>query len=117
MSIGTTLLIGLIVFFFTIYPPDLIVWINLFAMGGLECAFFCPILFGLYWKRANASACILSAVCGVAAFILMTTLGVSVFGTSPIVPSITISVVTFIIGAYMGKPVDQRTLDLFFLES
>lgn len=117
MSIGTTLLIGLIVFFFTIYPPDLIVWINLFAMGGLECAFFCPILFGLYWKRANASACILSAVCGVAAFILMTTLGVSVFGTSPIVPSITISVVTFIIGAYIGKPVDQRTLDLFFLES
>ncbi len=114
MSIGTTFLIGVIVFIFTIYPPDLIVWINLFAMGGLECAFFCPILFGLYWKRANGTACILSAVCGVAAFILMNTYGVSILGTSPIVPSILISVAAFVIGAYVGKPTEQKTLDLFF---
>ena len=114
MSIGTTFLIGVVVFFFTIYPPDLIVWINLFAMGGLECAFFCPILFGLYWKRANGTACVLSAVCGVASFILMSTYGISILGTAPIVPSIAISVAAFMAGAYAGKPVDQKTLDLFF---
>ncbi len=114
MSVGATALIGLIVFFFTIYPPDLIVWINLFAMGGLECAFFCPILFGLYWKRANGTACVLSAVSGVAAFIVMTSRGVTVLGASPIVPSIIIAVAAFIIGGYIGKPTDQKTLDLFF---
>lgn len=114
MSIGTTLLIGVIVFVFTIYPPDLIVWINLFAMGGLECAFFCPILFGLYWKRANSLACILSAVCSIAAFIIMTSLGTTFFGTSPIVPSILIAVATFVFGSYVGKPTDKETLELFF---
>lgn len=114
MSIGTTFLIGVIVFVFTIYPPDLIVWINLFAMGGLECAFFCPILFGLYWKKANALACVLSAVCGVASFIIMSSMGIVVLGTTPIVPSILISVAAFIVGGYAGKPVDDGTLKLFF---
>lgn len=116
MSIGTTLLIGAIVIFFTIYPPDLIVWINLFAMGGLECAFFCPILFGLYWKRANSTACILSAVCGTAAFILLSSFNVTILGTTAIVPSILVSVVTFIAGGYIGKPAPKETLDLFFSE-
>lgn len=114
MSLAATFIVGMIVFIFTIYPPDLIVWINLFAMGGLECAFFCPIIFGLYWKKANATACIVSAVCGVASFILMTTYGVSILGTSPIVPSILVSVATFVIGAYVGKSTDQKTLDTFF---
>ena len=116
MSIGTTFLIGAVVFLFTIYPPDLIVWINLFAMGGLECAFFCPILFGLYWKRANSTACVLSAVCGVISFVLMTSLNVTICGVTPIVPSILISMATFIVGGYIGKPVDRQTLNLFFLE-
>ena len=115
LSVGTTFLIGAIVFVFTIYPPDLIVWINLFAMGGLECAFFCPILFGLYWKRANSTACILSAVLGVVSFILMTTFEMTFFGAAPIVPSILISIAAFIFGGYVGKPVDRATLDLFFL--
>lgn len=114
MSIGSTLLIGIIVFVFTIYPPDLIVWINLFAMGGLECAFFCPILFGLYWRKANATGSILSAVCGAASFIIMNTLGISLGGTTPIVPSIIISIITFIAGSYIGPKTDERTLTLFF---
>ena len=116
MSIGATFVIGVIVFIFTIYPPDLIVWINLFAMGGLECAFFCPIIFGLYWKKANPLACILSSISGVIAFIAMNTMDISIMGTTPIVPSIAISVITFIIGAYVGKPVDKETLDIFFEE-
>lgn len=114
MSIGTTLLIGVIVFIFTIYPPSLIVWINLFAMGGLECAFFCPIIFGLYWKRANATGAICSSICGVAAFILISTFKISFLETSAIVPSIVVALITFIVGSYMGKRTEEKTLDLFF---
>ncbi|MEG0663409.1 MAG: hypothetical protein RR472_09025, partial [Anaerovoracaceae bacterium] len=101
---------------FTIYPPDLIVWINLFAMGGLECAFFCPIIFGLYWKKANATGAIVSAICGVAAFLLINTFGLNLGGITPIVPSILIAVVTFILGSLMGKKSDEATLALFFSE-
>ncbi len=38
----------------------------------------------------------------------MNTYGVSILGTSPIVPSIIISVAAFVIGAFIGKPADQK---------
>lgn len=114
MSMITTLVIGLIVFVFSIYPPDLIVWINLFAMGGLECAFLCPIIFGLYWKNANATGAILSSLIGVSCFLLMTTYKVVLFGMSPIVPSIVVSIVVFVVGSLIGKKPDKETLKLFF---
>lgn len=114
MSMITTLIIGIVVFVFTIYPPDLIVWINLFAMGGLECAFLCPILFGLYWKKANATGAVLSSIIGVVCFLLMTTYKVNIFGMTPIVPSIVVSIIVFVIGSLIGKKSDEETLKLFF---
>lgn len=114
MSLVTTLIIGLIVFVLTIYPPDLIVWINLFAMGGLECAFFCPIVFGLYWKRANGTGCIISSIAGIASFLIISNMGWTLGGTTPIVPSILIAIAAFVAGSFMGKPVDKKTLSLFF---
>lgn len=114
MSLGNTLLIGAIVFIFTIYPPDLIVWINLFAMGGLECAFFCPILFGLYWKKANSLGCLLSTFCGVGTFLVVSNIGWSLGGTTAIVPSILASVIAFVIGSFVGRPVEENRLKIFF---
>ncbi|XVG95590.1 sodium/pantothenate symporter [Eubacteriales bacterium KG127] len=114
LSIFTTFLIGGVVFIFTIYPPEIIVWINLFAMGGLECAFFAPILLGLYWKRANATGAIASAVCGVASFLIISNAGFSLGGTTAIVPSIAASVIAFILGTYLGKPTRKEVLRKFF---
>lgn len=122
LSMGTTLLIGAIVFVFTINPPNLIVWINLFAMGGLECAFLCPILFGLYWKRANATGATCSIIGGVACFLILSNLtawfGItwSFFGTTPIVPSILFTIMIFILGSFCGKKPSEETLELFFSE-
>ena len=66
MSLACTAVIGLIVFASAIEPPDLLVWINLFAFGGLEAVFLWPIILGLYWKEANASGAVASIVAGVA---------------------------------------------------
>lgn len=114
LSIFTTLLIGIIVFLFTIYPPDIIVWINLFAMGGLECAFFAPIILGLYWKRANASGAVASAVFGVASFLIISNSEFSLWGTTAIVPSIIISITAFVVGTVFGKPTKKEILERFF---
>lgn len=38
-------------FLLAVRPPELLVWINLFALAGQEALFFAPILFGLYWKK------------------------------------------------------------------
>lgn len=51
-----TIVIGIIVFIFALSPPDIIVWINLFAMGGLEATFFWPLIGGLYWKKETVHA-------------------------------------------------------------
>lgn len=102
MSMLTTLLIGVLVIVLTINPPDLIVWVNIFAMGGLECTFLCPILFGLYWKKANATGCICSIIAGVGSFIVLTNGGISFFGFSAIVPAIIIAIAAFIIGSLIG---------------
>lgn len=101
-SLVTTFIIGAIVFIFTIYPPDLIVWINLFALGGLECAFFCPIVFGLYWKRGNKTGAVASSICGVLSFIVISNMQWDFFGMTPIVPAMLISIVTFILGSLIG---------------
>ncbi len=124
LSMGSTLLIGLIVFVFTINPPDLIVWINLFAMGGLECAFLCPILFGLYWKKANATGAICSIILGITCFLCLSNYATwfgngtpfSFFGMTPIVPSILFTVAVFVIASLVGKKPDEETLELFFSE-
>lgn len=114
MSFASTAIIGIIVFIFAINPPDLLTFINLFAFGGLEAAFFCPVVFGLYWKRANATGSILSMLFGVGSFILFYMIKFAPFGLQPIVPALLVSIVAFVIGGYIGKGPDKETLELFY---
>lgn len=114
LSKFSTFLLGVIVVVLSLNPPDLIVWVNLFAMGGLECAFLCPIVFGLYWKRANATGALLSTIVSVVAYLLMKALGVSVFGLDAIVPAIVLSIVSFIIGSYLGKKPSKDVMELYY---
>lgn len=116
LSFVTTAILGIIVFIFSINPPDLIVWINLFAFGGLEAAFLCPTVFGLYWKRANATGAIFSFIGGVGAYFYYTMSGVKYIGMHQIVPTIAIAIVLFVIGSYMGRKPDKETLVLFYGE-
>ncbi|MBR0598641.1 sodium/pantothenate symporter [Sinanaerobacter chloroacetimidivorans] len=116
MSTWGTAVIGLIVFAMAVVPPDLIVWINLFAFGGLEAAFLCPIIFGMYWKRANATGAILSFICGVGFFLYCGYFKLSFFGMHNIVPTIAIAIIAFIVGSLIGKKTSDETLELFFSE-
>lgn len=116
ISFITTALLGTIVFVFSIQPPDIIVWINLFAFGGLEAAFLCPTIFGLYWKRANATGAILSFIGGVGAYFYYTITKTKYIDMHQIVPTIAIAIIFFIIGSYIGKKPDKETLRLFYGE-
>ncbi len=117
LSMAATLLIGLVVLIFAAFRLDLIVWINLFAMGGLECAFFAPILFGLYWRGANATGALLSSISGVGGYLLIKTMDWSIGGTRAILPAILVSIIVFIAGSLFGKKTDSKTVDLFFPEN
>jgi sodium/pantothenate symporter len=115
-SMLTTMIIGVAVFLCSVQPPDLIVWVNLFAFGGLECAFLCPIIGGLYWKRANASGCLLSIVCGLAAFFFFTLNGIKLVGALPIVPSLLIAVAAFIAGSLLGRKSNDEITRVMFAD-
>ncbi len=114
ISFITTGVLGLIVFIFSIKPPALIVWINLFAFGGLEAAFLWPTILGLYWKRANATGALFSIVGGVGAYMFYTITNIKYIGMNQIVPTIGISLICFVIGTYIGKEPDEETIKLFW---
>ena len=63
----STLILGLLLLLAAWRPPEMIIWLNLLAFGGLEAVFLWPLVLGLYWERANAhgalSAMIVGAVC------------------------------------------------------
>jgi len=104
ISFIVTALIGIIVFLVALNPPSLIVWINLFAFGGLEAVFFWPIVMGLYWKRATASGALASMIVGVVFFILLSQYSSILHGVHPIVPTFVVTFVAFVIGSYMSRP-------------
>jgi sodium/pantothenate symporter len=114
ISLITTVILGVLVIILTIYPPDLIVWVNLFAFGGLQCAFLFPIVFGFFWKKANSTGSICSSISGVAAFLFFNISGISIGGTTAIIPSLVISLAAFVAGSMLGKESPKKSLSLFF---
>ncbi len=102
MSLICTVVVGLMVFVAAIEPPDLLVWINLFAFGGLEAAFLCPIVIGLYWDKANSTGAVSSIVIGVGTFIVLTIMKPAMGGVHAIVPTTLASLTAFVLGSYAG---------------
>ncbi len=94
-SIITTLLLGVLVFLAAMNPPDLLVWINLFAFGGLEAVFLFPFILGLYWDKANAQGAIASMLCGLASYIFFTLNPVLPYKINAIVPALSIAGISF----------------------
>lgn len=69
VSMGVTAIVGIVAFLLAISPPELLIFLNLFAFGGLEAAFIWPVVLGLYWKYANKTGAIASMVTGIASYI------------------------------------------------
>ena len=114
LSVITTAVMGLIVFFVALTPPSLIWLINMFAFGGLETAFLWTLLLGLYWKGANKLGAELSMIGGTIVYCASQALGFKLFDLHQITIGITVSLILFIIGSKFGKPTDAETLREFF---
>ncbi|WP_142827159.1 sodium/pantothenate symporter [Planococcus soli] len=69
ISFGVTGMLGIIVFLLALNPPELLIFLNLFAFGGLEAAFIWPIVLGLYWKWGNKYGAIASMATGIVSYI------------------------------------------------
>lgn len=114
LSMATTAIIGAAVFVIALTPPSLIWLINMFAFGGLETAFFWTLLLGLFWKRANKLGALLSMTGGTIVYCAAQATGFKILNLHQITIGITISLILFLIGSYLGKREDDATLKIFF---
>lgn len=69
VSMLLTVVLGLAVMILAIDPPEIIFFLNLFAMGGLECSFFWPLIGGLFWKKGTGAAAIASSIGAAATYV------------------------------------------------
>lgn len=114
ISFYSTALIGIIVFLAAIKPPELIVWLNLFAFGGLEAAFLWPVILGLYWKRANAAGALASMAVGITAYIYFDRMIKRFMGMHIIVPVLAIALVVFVAASLMTREPEEGIIQKFW---
>lgn len=114
LSTYTTFIIGLIVFMAAFRPPDLIVWLNLFAFGGMQAAFLWPMVLGLYWKRANAAGALASMGAGLVTYFYMMTYVKRFMGMHVIVPTLAVALIAFVATSLMTKGPNIEVLKLFW---
>ncbi|PSW12153.1 sodium/panthothenate symporter [Photobacterium sanctipauli] len=104
LSLWVTGIFSALVFVAATNPPDMIIWLNLLAFGGMQAVFLWPLVLGLYWKKASAAGAFASMVVGLACYIGLSVAKPDLGGIHAIVPTLAISLVAFILGS-LAKPV------------
>ena len=114
-SFALTAGIGIVACLLSLNPPDVIVWINLFAFGGLEATFFWPIIGGLYWKKGNSKACLASVITGLAVFIFFNRVKILPLGIHEIIAGLIVSgIVYFAVGSLSKDEPDAEMIKKCF---
>ncbi|MFA1642997.1 sodium/pantothenate symporter [Chryseomicrobium imtechense] len=106
LSFGVTAALGSIVFVLAVNPPELLIFLNLFAFGGLEAAFIWPIVLGLYWKYGNKYGAIASMLTGIFGYIALHFYNVengNLFGIHTVVVPVVVSFVAYIVFSLLIK--------------
>ncbi|WGE62602.1 sodium/pantothenate symporter [Actinobacillus equuli subsp. haemolyticus] len=102
-STMTTLTFAVLLVFAALNPPDMLIWLNLLSLGGLEATFLWVIVLGLYWKNANATGAISSMLAGLTSYVIFTSFKISIFSFHAIVPSLVIGLIAFLVGNRFGN--------------
>ncbi len=116
IGIGVTAFMGICTVLLAIKPPSIIVWINLFAFGGLETAFFWILILGLFWHRANSCGAISAIIGGLSAYCLSTAFQIHLSTCHNIVIGIGAGAICFYIGSLLGKAPHIDIQKIFFPE-
>lgn len=114
ITVLSAIILGVIIFIIAMNPPELMVWLNLFATAGQLSTFLWPILLGLYWKRANAQGAITSMIVGIGSYIIFDYLWPRPFGMHGIVLSLVLSLISFILVSSITKRPSDKIIELFW---
>lgn len=109
-----TVTVVIITILLAINPPALIGVINNFTIAGGAAAFFMPMLFGVWWPKANKYGCIGAMASGISYYLLATAVPVLAFGVNPIIPSLVISGAAMIILSKLTPEPSAEVQDVWF---
>ncbi|HLR36047.1 MAG TPA: sodium/panthothenate symporter, partial [Tissierellales bacterium] len=111
---GWAVILGIIIFIIAMNPPELMVWLNLFATAGQLSTFLWPTLLGLYWKKANKEGALASMIVGIGTYIYFDYFIPRPLGLHGIVPSLFLSLIAFIIVSNMTERPSDEIIELFW---
>ncbi|GGC98695.1 sodium/pantothenate symporter [Pontibacillus salipaludis] len=98
LSITITAVLGILVFLMALNPPDLLIWLNLFAFGGLEAVFIWPVVMGLYWSKGNKYGALASMLVGIGSYIAIDQMTTTpLFGMHTVVLPVLSSLVIYVL--------------------
>lgn len=110
-TIGGTLVVGIVTVLLALNPPDIIWVLNLFAMGGLECAFFWPLVGGLFFKKGTKQGAVAASIGG-AAFYIFAYYNVKVLGINAVVWGLLVSAILYYVVSFATCPKEGLDKDV-----
>ncbi|MQA09136.1 MAG: hypothetical protein GEU98_11440 [Pseudonocardiaceae bacterium] len=111
----TTLTLTAIVLVLALEPPDYLEYLVIFAIGGLEVAFFIPLVLGLYWKRGNALGAGMAMIGGSTWYALANdAVPELALGMFPVATSSAVALVLYLVGSYVGPAPRREVLVKFW---
>ena len=114
ISVTITLLLGAVSILLAMYPQSIVVWVNLFAFGGLESAFLWPVVLGLFWPRMNACGAMAGVFGGLGLYTLAMATGFHFYHFHNIVIGTAAGLLFSVIGSYFGTPTPRSVKAVFF---
>jgi sodium/pantothenate symporter len=103
LSFMVTTIVGVAVVALALRPPDLLIWLNLFAFGGLESAFLWNIVLGLYWRGANKYGAIASIIVGIVSYVYIYHFHGNLFGMHSVTIPVLTSLLVFVLVSLSTK--------------
>ena len=83
----------------------------MFAFGGLEIAFLCPLVGGLFWSRATVQGAWVSVISGLCVYAWVCLMRPDIGGWHAVAPALAISIFSFVLVSLFTK--EKRNLDFF----
>ena len=100
LTLGFTVILAVVAM---LNPPDMLIWLNLLSFGGLEATFLWVLVFGLYYKKANATGAIWSMVSGLMSYVIIAYFKIALWDLHAVVPALVIGLVAFLVGNKVGE--------------
>lgn len=124
MSYLCTLLVGLAAMLGALNPPQFLQDIIVYTGSGLAACFLGPMIFALYWPRANAQGCMAGMLAGFAAHLAMYAGGIFANGSffrpyqvlnfDPIIVGLLVSFATVYVVTLLTNPPPEELVRKYF---